>query len=207
MYADDAPLDDELLEQLRSLDHPRPRMSAAAIATRARVVDRSQRIRWVAVLAAIVGATGAAWAFPGSPLPGWIRSLAGRVTQEGSAPPPVVPDSVTREAVVAGGIAVAPGTAILIEILDADGGELRVQLTDGEAVEIRAVGDAPGFTSDPGRITIRGRGVALSLDVRIPRFARRVEIRAGSKRVFLKEGDRLEPGAGIGPVVVVPLTG
>ena len=207
MYADDAPLDDELLEQLRYLDHPRPAVTAEVIGARARVLDRKHRIRWAAVIAVFVGATGAAWAFPGSPLPGWVRSLTGRVVTERPAPAPIAPDSVVREVPVAGGIAVVPGADLVIDILEAGGGEIRVRLTDDTEVEIRALGETPGFTSDPGRVTIRNRGAALSLDVRIPRSAPRVEIRAGSKRVFLKDGGRLEPGASAAPVIVVPLTG
>jgi anti-sigma factor RsiW len=172
--------DAELQAQLRQLDHEPPRITAAQVVARAMGRGpRIRRFRWAAGIVLALGIAGAAYAAPGSPLRGWVRAAltwvgAGRVEQ---AP---------------AGIAVAPGAGLVITFTSAQtAGLVRVSLTDGAEVVVRAPRGAGTFTSDVERLVIHNSGPAATFDIEIPRAAPRVEIQVQGARLFLKEGSRV----------------
>jgi hypothetical protein len=214
MYPDDEPTE-AVQALLRALDHPVPKVTAEDIATRARARGRvTPAWRWAAAVLLTVSVAGAAFALPGSPLRRWASTLCAVVTGRGrpdagpdSASAPQVPSSDHGRA----GIAVPPGRSLLI-VFDrpAPAALALVSLVDGAEVTVRAPAGSATFTTDAGRLIVEGRsasapGSAPTLDtfaIDIPRDSRRVEIRAGSARVFLKERDRItsaRPTGAAGP--------
>jgi anti-sigma factor RsiW len=173
--------DAELQAQLRQLDHTPPRITAAQVVARAMGARAPgvRRFGWAAGIVLALGIAGAAYAAPGSPLRGWVRAAltwvgAGKVEQ---AP---------------AGIAVAPGAGLVITFTSAQtAGLVRVSLTDGAEVVVRAPRGAGTFTSDVERLVIHNSGSAATFDIEIPRAAPRVEIHVQGARVFVKEGARV----------------
>ncbi len=185
--------------RLAALDHPAPAVSAASIAARARVQRREWRWAWAAAAVLAVGAAGAAWAAPGSPLPGLVRELVRRVGgtagRESAPEGPVAGPDLAADA----GIAVEPGASLMIEFLNGEGGgAARVSLVDLEEVVIRGPAGAATFTTDESRLVVEQVAAPAAFDVLIPRTARRVEIRARGTQLFLKDGDRVS--AAVAPV-------
>lgn len=80
MHPDDEPTD-AVQALLRALDHPVPKVTAEAIAARARAPDRARPAwRWAAAVLLTLGVAGAAFALPGSPLRRWASTLGAVVT-------------------------------------------------------------------------------------------------------------------------------
>jgi hypothetical protein len=190
--------DDERINQLlRALDHPVPQVTADAIARRA--ARRPPRVRWAAAVLLALGAAGAAFALPGSPLRRWVVAVAERWS---GAPAPTAPrPSQEGDRGDAGaGIAVDPGAGLLVLFEAPAAGGVRVNLADRSDVLVRAPRGHASFTSGGARLTIASRGVPDTFTVEIPRTAPRVEIRAGSSRLLLKQGERVmatvEPDSG-----------
>ena len=171
---------------LGELDHPAPRRDFNEIERRAGV--RSLRIaRWAAVVALVLGLGGAAYAFPGSPLPRWIGAIVeqvgGRMDPEPRPSPGEPPEGADA------GIAVTLGQDFLIVFhAPSAGGQVSVTLTDGVKLAIRAPRDAATFTLGEGRLLVEDRGFGVTYEVEVPRTAPRVEIRAGDRLLFRKEG-------------------
>jgi hypothetical protein len=222
MYPDDEPTD-VVQALLRTLDHPVPKVTAEAIAARARAPGRvTPAWRWAAAILLTVGVAGAAFALPGSPFRRWASTLGAVVTGRGhpdagadSASAPQAPSPDHGRA----GIAVPPGRALLIVIdRPAPAALALVSLVDGAEVIVRAPAGSATFTTDAGRLVVEGRGAAPpgsapstdTFAIDIPRESRRVEIRAGPARVFLKERDRITSArparpAGAGGPWLLPL--
>ena len=181
--------DDEAVSVLlRTLDHEPPALEAAAVAAMARPVDRWTGVwlRRAALVALTAGVAGAAWALPGSP----VRALADRWLGTRAAPAPA-PQAGTP---AGGGIAIAPGNTLTILITRADSAaRLFISLIDGREVEVEALGAGAAFTDEPdaGRLVIENTQSTASFEIRIPRDARRVEVRVGDRAVFVKDGRRL----------------
>lgn len=176
----------EVYALLRQVDHPPPRMDAAGIAARA----RSFRVgRLAAGILLAVGLAGAAYATPGSPLPGWIDSLAEWI---GGGPSPRASAPVQGPEPAGAGIAVAPGRNLLILFrFPQTEGQVQVTLTERTEVVVRAPIGAATFTTDVDRLVIDNHGSAATFEILIPRAAPRVEIQVGGDRIFLKEGPRV----------------
>jgi hypothetical protein len=195
---DDAMVDVEAL--LRTLDHPVPPVTAEALALRARTAAAARQrvrplVRWAAAIALAAGATGVAYALPGSPMPRWVAALAARLDPRSEARPPEAarPAAPAR---ASAGIAVEPGRGLVIVFSPGTAGALgRVTLSDGAEVVVRSRAGAATFTSDAGRLAIAGTGAPDTFAIEIPRLARRVEIRMGGAQVFLKEGERIDTRA------------
>ena len=203
MHPDDEPTD-VVQTLLRALDHPVPKVTAEAIAARARAPGRlTPAWRWAAAVLLTLGVAGAAFALPGSPLRRWASTLGAVVTGRGR--PDAGPGSASTPQALSpdqgrAGIAVAPGRSLLI-VFDrpAPAAMVLVSLVGGAEVIVRAPAGSATFTTDAGRLVVEGRGAsppgsAPALDtfaIDIPRESRRVEIRAGPARVFLKEHDRI----------------
>jgi hypothetical protein len=195
---DDAMADVQAL--LRTLDHPVPPVTAESLALRARTAAAAQQrvrplVRWAAAIALAAGVTGVAYALPGSPMPRWVAALAAKLGPRSEARPseaarPVAPAQASA------GIAVEPGRDLVIVFSPGRPGALgRVTLSDGAEVVVRSPAGAATFTSDAGRLVIAGTGAPDTFAIEIPRLARRVEIRLGGARVFLKDGERIDTRA------------
>jgi hypothetical protein len=203
MHPDDEPTD-TVQALLRALDHPVPKVTAEAIAARARAPGRLPLAwRWAAAVLFTLGVAGMAFALPGSPLRRWASALGVVVTGRGhpdagpaAASTPQAPSPDHGRA----GIAVAPGRSLLI-IFDrpAPAALVLVSLVTGAEVIVRAPAGSASFTTEAGRLVVEGRGAVPpgsapapdTFAIDIPRESRRVEIRAGPARVFLKERDRI----------------
>lgn len=181
----------EILALLRQLDHPLPDVDVEALAARARGIGLVWG-RWAAGILLVLGAAGAAYAVPGSPVRGWVRSAAAWIAREYRGPPaPKQADAPSRGA----GIAALPGRNYVIAFQSLEsGGQARVSLTDGAEVIVRAPSGAARFTSAVDRLLIDNQGSGATFEIEIPRTALRVEIRVAGKRIFLKQGERVTPG-------------
>ena len=178
---------------LRHLDHPMPNVDAGELALRAGRRAPSWQ-RWAASIALAVGLGGAAYAIPGSPLPGWIDSVVGRVAQRAPRQSPPATDAEVQpgrgpEPAIAG-IAVAPGPDVRITFTSPHG-RSRVSLGGGSEIVVRAPAGAATFTSHVDRIVVHNVDPSATIEIEIPRDASRVEISLGSETLFLKEGPRI----------------
>lgn len=188
---------DELRSLLRQVDHRPPSIPVEAIIARS---DRRAPawLRLAAGLLLSVGLASAAYATPGSPLPGWLAA-AGRFLT-GTAAPKVTPaperPAPTPELA---GVAIAPGARLTIVFSATQStGVANVSLIDGPDVVVRVPGGAATFTSEASRLVIDNRGSSASFRIEIPRAAPRVEIVLGRARLFLKEGARISVDADSG---------
>ncbi|HJR33964.1 MAG TPA: hypothetical protein VJ817_03395 [Gemmatimonadales bacterium] len=172
---------------LRALDHPMPPVSAESVLALAGSRRGAGPLRWAAAILLIAGVAGAAYAIPGSPVRSWVREvLAGRPATV-SAPPAPRPDDPG-----VAGIAVRPGRRLVILFR-----ETQQAASAAIVFEDRREGDV--LVAGPsGAATFRLEGERLTVDnsptdsprfeVRIPRDAPHVEIHAGPRLVFLKQG-------------------
>ncbi len=178
---------DELRSLLHRVDHQLPSISADAIIARA----RTGGVAWGRLAAGIflsLGLASAAYAAPGSPLPGWIAAAGRLVT--GTAPPtgPAAP-ALPLPAPELVGVAVAPGARLTIVFAATQSeGAANVLLTDGPDVIVRAPNGSATFTSEASRLVIDNHGSTASFEIEIPRAATWVEIRVAGVRIFLKDG-------------------
>ncbi|MGH7511926.1 MAG: hypothetical protein ACREOQ_03275 [Gemmatimonadales bacterium] len=190
----------DVIALLQKLDHPVPPVTAKSVMIRAGAAASTRRrvpplARWAAAIVMAAGAAGVAYALPGSPVPRWVAALASRLEARPEARPPEAAGPAAR-ARESAGIAVDPGRDLVIVFSASTPGALaRVTLGDGAEVLVRSPVGAVTFTSDAGRLLIRGPGAPDTVTIEIPRGARRVEIRAGGARVFLKEGVSIDTRA------------
>jgi len=183
-----------VLELLRHVDHPPPRVAAAATMARARA-GRGTRGRWVRRAAGIVVATaaaGAAYAATGSPLPRVIDRVVAWVHRQPAPPVPPAPAARPSAPEAAAGISVTPGGRFTI-VFPANrvGGVATVTLTEGTDVTVRARAGRARFTSDVDGILVESLGDSVRFEIEVPRRAASVEMRVGSRRVFVKDGVRV----------------
>jgi anti-sigma factor RsiW len=179
---------------LHSLDHPLPEADVEEIVDRARVRESAAWGRWAAGFLIAAGIAGTAYAIPGSPLKAWVRTVAGWAgdrldsSPTRSAPAPPLEPRV-------GGIAVAPGRALLVQFTSTQSeGNVLVTLTDGTEVIVRGPMGAATFTSAADRLLIDNPGSSATFEIQIPRSAAWVEIRVGAERALLKAGTSVSVG-------------
>ena len=180
-----------VLDRLRRLDHPVPEGRLETLVQRPRRSGRAyQRLAAGIVLA--LAAAGAAYAMPGSPLPGVMDRIIGLVSGTHRRP---TTGTTQRDADSPAGIAVNPGDRLTILFpATQTGGEATVSLADSGDVMVRAL-DGATFTSDIDRLLIEHRGVpAPRYEIQIPRAAPWVEIRVGGHRVLLQRSGRIITG-------------
>jgi hypothetical protein len=173
----------DIFGRFRAVDHPLPDVDPGVIlAAGPRGGGRWQR--WAAGILLVTAAGAAAYAAPGSPLPGVLTRLVAVL-----GPTQAQPAADTTEAGTAdsgAGIAVTPGNRLTIRFVSEPGAAFgTVSLTDGEEVVVRAVEGAATFGSDVERLSIRSAGPAR-FEILIPRSAPSVEILAGDAPVFRK---------------------
>jgi hypothetical protein len=191
---------EEIDRLLATLDHPLPKVTPQFVMAHARRRGRRWQ-RLAASLAIGLGLVGGAYAFPGSPLPGWVAAVIERVTgpsapgdpdsaplapadPSSSPPSPPAPEPMS-------GIVVKPGPSLLILFRAPAGeGEIQVSLTDGSEVRVRAPAGAGTFTAGADRILIE-HPISAPYEVQIPRTAPRVEIQVDGRQIFLKTGARV----------------
>jgi hypothetical protein len=181
-----------VLERLRELDHPAPRVQVQAVVTD--VERRTLRWgRWAASIAMIVGVAGIAYAAPGSPLPELVGRLTAWIRGNDRAAT-VSPTAPTER--IASGTAMAPGDRLRIVFrAEQPGGVALVSLTDAAIVEVRALDKPAEFTLDPDRVSIDNAGSTARFEIDIPSSAPRVEILVGDRRVLLKDAGRVVTAA------------
>lgn len=179
---------------LGHLDHPVPRVTAEAIVSRARGYG-VRRLRWAAGILLMVGAAGAAYAVPGSPLREWVAALAEWI-QGQSGPARLAPVAPRSSEPALAGIAVIPGPRFVIQFTTHQvEGRARVSLTKGTEVVVQGPVDAATFTSGADRLVIENAGSVADFDIQLPEAAPWVEIRVSSVRVLLKDGSRITTAA------------
>ena len=174
---------------LRSLDHAPTSIAARDVIARA----RTRRWSWVNKAAAvflIVTVGGVAWAAPRSPLPALLHTVVEWMTGAKLQPaPPIAPTTLQPDVA---GIAVPPGKHLVIRFSAVQTeGQVRVELSDGEDVVVRAPAGAGAFTSNNDQLLIDNRGSRATFVIEVPRAAPRVEIRLGSVRVFEMRSGRV----------------
>ncbi len=193
-----------VLRLLQELDHEPPLVAAGDVMARARSATisasaprgaRSQWRRRAAGLLVALGIAGAAYALPGSPVPGWVDAVVERIGSLTRPSIPIAPEVTPGPAVAppaSGGIAVAPGPNLSIEFVQTQSaGAIEVLLTAGDDVLVRTAQGAATFTSEVDRLVVDNTGSGASFEIQIPRAAPRVEIRVAGRQVFLKEGARV----------------
>lgn len=159
---------------------------------RGAVVLRS--LRRAAVAALFLGAAGAAYAMPGSPLRAWLSHLGG----EGApAQTPSAPAAATQSRMAETGVHIDVGAGPVTIVLDGAraGTEIRVTLVSGTTAAVTAT-RGTHFTTAAGRIeAVVAPGIVR---VRLPRDARPASIEV-SGRVYLR-------GTGVALDVLGPTT-
>ncbi len=66
-------------------------------------------------------------------------------------------------------------------------GVIRIALTDGAELAVRAFGDSPGYDLAPEGVRVENVGSTADYEVLVPRSARRVTIRVEETVVFTKQ--------------------
>lgn len=175
-------------ERLGLLDHVLPPITARIVVARA---GRSWR-GWQRLAAGIIlalAAAGAAYAAPGSPLPGLIRRLVhGPVPASSPREIPSLPDTLVSQA----GIAVAPGDRLTIEFASPEPGDTAVvSLSDDSEVTIRVSGGKTSFASESNRLIVKQSGAPARFEIRVPRAAPVVELKVGERSILTKRSSKV----------------
>ncbi|MGD2069716.1 MAG: hypothetical protein PVI57_13665 [Gemmatimonadota bacterium] len=208
---------------LRLLDHPLPSVTAEDVVARARErgheapdgpagsgkalgvsttgIRRVSR-RIAAGMLLLLGLSGVAYAAPGSPLPGWVDSVA-RWIGYGSRPAGSS-DQVPEATRAAGGVALGPGVPLRVDVRSRrPDGYVRIALTDDSLTTVRLSPEAGSLTSEPGPLGLERLGVDLSgpdtVDIRVAGAAAHLEVRVRGRTVFQKAGDEVTATSGPGP--------
>lgn len=176
----------EVLGLLELLDVELAAPKVAVVIARAQRESRFARYRRAAGIALVAATAGVAYAMPGSPLKGWIRSARSLL-----ADAPIAERQAERTRSTSG-IAVVPGEHFVIQVAAAQSaGEALVSLTDDSAIVVRSALGSATFTSEADRLVIEPHAPGMSVEIAIPRSAPRVEIHVQGERVFLKNGQQV----------------
>lgn len=181
--------EEEIFHALRRLDHPVPPISLETI-TAPVPAGRASWRRTAAGIALVIATTGALYAFPGSPLPGLLRTAPKRADPEGGAGP-------AASQPYASGVAVDPGESIdLVFESEQEHGIATVRLVDARELGVRALGEPITFDVGIGRLTVANRGAAADYVILIPRSAPSVRIHVGAELVLRKDRDGIHAPSG-----------
>ncbi len=174
--------EEELFGLLKQLDHPIPSLASGKVLKPKRQTG-PRRLRWAAGIIGVLGISTAAYAAPGSPVPGWIQRLTGRWPSEPTAvPSPISPAGPS-------GIRVSPGAELVVVFSPAARtGSVRITIEPIDDVVVEARAGNPTFTTDLTRLLVEPGGAAGEFLVRIPNSAPRVEVRHGDQLLFAKVG-------------------
>lgn len=184
----------ELFDRLTALDDATPlvtrdRFDAAGnmkVAGRRAPGARHRAWRWAAGILLVTGASGVAYAAPGSPL----RWLVGRISEWIRSPAADAGrDPIEPVAPAGGGVMMDPGENAVIELRSVQPSDtLRVMLGESVQITVNSVGGQVTFDSDPDRLSVSNASGVATIEIVIPRTARRVEIVSAGRRLYLKEG-------------------
>jgi hypothetical protein len=176
---------------LGRLDCPIPLLSPDDVMARA----GSAGLGWARRAAVVIlglGLAGVAYAAPGSPLPGWLRTLTGQADRAQETPPAGPRAPAQADESVVSGIAVAPGSRLVIVFPSPPAGaRAQVSLSDTSEVVVRALTGRASFSSGTDRLVVETADSAAAFQVVVPRTAPSLEIRAGETTLFRKHGSRI----------------
>ncbi len=176
-------------ERLGMLDHAPPPVSARSVMTRRKQTRRGWE-RLAAGIFLAVAAAGAAYAAPGSPLPGLIRRV---VDQIAATPSPQQAPNLPAARGSQAGIAVVPGARLTIEFATPQPGDTAVvSLSDTSEVTVRATGGKTTFVSETDRLVVRQSGAAARFEILIPQDAPWISLAVGQRRLWRKTGARID---------------
>lgn len=182
----------DLFSRLEVLDGPMPSVTLAGVLARsanstaqANPGARRAAWRWVAGILFVVGLSGVAYAAPVSPLRAIITKLVAWIRPPSATPPAgeIAPTAA------AGGVLMDAGERVTIDLRSLQPFDsLVVALADEGQIAVRSHGGAVTFDSDVDRLSITNTSGVARIEVVIPRAASRVEIVAGGRRLYLKDG-------------------
>jgi hypothetical protein len=175
--------DEQLLDRaLPLLDHTTARVPVEVIVRAAPPHIRRLLLRWAAVVALIVIGTGALYALPGSPVRHWVDRLVRR-TQ--------------GRPVTMAGVALAPGDHFRIVFAPPRSGAVSVTitLTSDSMIDVRRIDGEGRFVAEIEGLRIETDGEPAHFAIALPRAAPGIEVSAGTRRIFLKDGARITADA------------
>lgn len=179
----------ELGELFRSLDRPLPAVAVEDVVRRARRGPRAA-LRVAAVLAAVLGLAGIAYALPGSPVRPWAARWIGRAESPSRPGDGVMPRDAGPGA-QGGGLLLDPAEPLLLRLRPGSTGHLRIRVTRAGALALRMTAGVGRFTSEPASLHV-GLGAADTLELTVPADAGRVEVTHGGRVLFRKQGERVD---------------
>lgn len=185
-HPDDAPI----RALLTRLDHPVPAVSAAEVIAAAGQRRSAGLAKLAATLVLCVVAGGVAWAAPASPLRDWARAIAGRIGLRPASPPGPAPAQAP-----AAGIAVPPGRRFVVVFVNATVGRVNISLAEDTDIAVSAPQGSATFTAEAARLVVHGTA-GTTFELRLPRSAPHIEVRAGTRLLLLKEGARITAANG-----------
>lgn len=185
-----AQLDEEegrVIALLEQIVHASPPIGADAIRRRARADSPAWRRAAVVLLA--VGLAGAAYAAPGSPLPGLVERAVGWAAGRPAPRPGAAAADDPRPS--SRGILVVPEGDFIIDIRTAGAGAVAaVRIIGNRAIAVRSPAEGVGFTSDANRLVVDVRSDSARLEIGIPEGAA-VTVRADGRAVLVSDGKRI----------------
>jgi hypothetical protein len=179
----------EIFGLLARLDHAVPLFDPASLMRPDQIAPGRDWRRRAAVIVLFLGGAGVAYAAPGSPLPGWIRTIAVSLagSHQPTSPPAPAPRAAVDEVAPPSGIAVSSGQRLAIAFEhEQSAGMVTLRVTDGPDVVVRAVHGSAAFRTDVARLTIANEGSTADYEIEVPRNAPWVEVLVSGRRVLLK---------------------
>ncbi len=180
-----------IFDLLERADQPVADLEPRMLVHRARQERAAAWGRWAAGFALVVLAAGAAYTAPGLPVRGWVDRVVDWVAGRGAQDPK--PGTGTSDGPATAGIAVAPGERLTIHFtLPQPTGVVVIALGTGPDVVARVRNGTAIFTTGADRLTVDNRGSVADYEIEVPRGAPWVEVVVGERRLFLKQGDRID---------------
>jgi Putative zinc-finger len=182
--------DEQLLNRaLPSLDHTTASVPVEVIARAARPHIRRLLLRWAAVMALIVMGAGALYALPGSPVRRWVDRLVRRTPGKTDVVPPgSLPGTMA-------GVALMPGDRFHIVFAPprsgGGAGSVTITLTSDSMIDVRRIDGEGRFVAEINGLRIETDGEPAHFTMALPRTAPWIEVSAGTRRIFLKDGSRI----------------
>jgi hypothetical protein len=181
-----------VFDLLGRLDHSVPAVRTADVVARGRKV--AVWGRRAAGIVLLLGTAGVAYAAPGSPLPAWLDRVVERIMGS-PAQVPTAPQPAPAAPTIAG-IAVTPGDRFTIAFAAPQArGVATVWVAEGSDVVVRARNGNATFTSGAAGLTVNNQESLADYEIELPRAAPHIEIRAGSRRLLVKDDGRIVAGA------------
>ena len=183
-------VDDFVWEALAHADPEPPRVDAGSLIGQARRRSVPSWMRWAAALALTAVGAGAAYAAPGSPLPGWL----GRADSD---PGPSETQGVER----IGGIVMDDAEPLSIRIdVVAGRGQLVITTDTGQGIAVETSESGATFDSDIGRVVVVAGGTwGGDVLVNVPPTATSVTVALGSRVVWRQVADDVDTDIPEGP--------